>query len=66
VPQGLFLARLGLGQRTNALARGQPVQRAAALMAAARRLIEPHAMGRLFNALALCHPDLPALPGFAE
>ena len=33
---------------------------------AARRLLEPHAMGHLFKALALCHPALPALPGFAE
>ena len=65
VPQGIFLARLGLGPRINALARGQSPARAAALMAGARRLTEPHAMGRLFKALALCHPDLPPLPGFA-
>ena len=65
VPQGVFLARLGLPQRTDALARGKPPVRAAALMNAARRLTEPHAMGRLFKALALCHPALPALPGFA-
>ena len=62
---GMFLARLGLPQRTDALARGQPPARAAALMEAARRLTEPHAMGRLFKALALCHPGLPELPGFA-
>ncbi len=66
LPQGVFLARLGLGPRNNALARGQPPARAAALMGAARRLLEPHAMGHLFKALALCHPALPALPGFAE
>jgi len=66
VPQGIFLARLGLPQRAAALARGQPPARAAALMEAARRLTEPHAMGRLFKALALCHPALPALPGFSE
>jgi SAM-dependent MidA family methyltransferase len=66
VPQGVFLARLGLPRRVDALARNQPPARAAALMLAARRLTEPHAMGRLFKALALCHPALPALPGFTE
>ena len=65
VPQGVFLARLGLAQRGHALARGQPPARAAALMQAVRRLTEPHAMGRLFKAMALCHPGLPDLPGFA-
>lgn len=65
VPQGLFLAALGLPQRADMLARGQPPARAAALMEGVRRLTEPHAMGRLFKALAVCHPGLPALPGFA-
>ena len=64
VPQGIFLARLGLPQRTDALARGQPPARAAALRTAARRLTEPQAMGRLFKVLAVCHPALPELPGF--
>ncbi len=64
VPQGLFLARLGLFQRTDRLARGQPPQRAAALIDAARRLAEPHHMGRLFKALAVCHPALAVPPGF--
>ena len=65
VPQGPFLARLGLFQRTGRLARGQPPQRAAALIEAAQRLAEPNRMGRLFKALALCHPACPSLPGFA-
>jgi len=65
VPQGLFLARLGLFQRTDRLARGQPPARAAALIAAARRLAEPMHMGRLFKALALARPGLPTPPGFA-
>jgi SAM-dependent MidA family methyltransferase len=65
VPQGLFLARLGLPQRIDALARGQPPARAAALREAARRLTEPQAMGRLFKVLALCQGDLPEMPGFA-
>jgi NADH dehydrogenase [ubiquinone] 1 alpha subcomplex assembly factor 7 len=65
MPQGPFLARLGLFQRTGRLARGQPPQRAAALVEAAQRLAEPNRMGRLFKALALCHPACPSPPGFA-
>ncbi len=64
VPQGLFLARLGLFQRTDRLARAQPPGRAMALVAAAQRLAEPDRMGRLFKALAVCHPALPIPPGF--
>ncbi|HTB46189.1 MAG TPA: SAM-dependent methyltransferase [Acetobacteraceae bacterium] len=66
IPQGPFLARLGLFQRTGRLARGQPAARAAALVEAAQRLAEPNRMGRLFKALALCHPGCPPLPGFAD
>jgi SAM-dependent MidA family methyltransferase len=65
-PQGLFLARLGLFQRTDRLARGKPPAQAAALIDAARRLAEPDRMGRLFNALAVCHPGLPTPPGFSS
>ncbi len=64
VPQGKFLARLGLFQRTGALSRQNPA-RAGALRDAAARLAEPDQMGRLFKAMAVCHPAvLP--PGFAE
>ena len=63
-PQGLFLARLGLFQRTNQLARGQAPARAMALMEGARRLGEPDRMGRLFKALALTTPGIEP-PGFA-
>ena len=65
IPQGIFLTRLGLVQRTGALARTQPPARAGAFIQAASRLIEPELMGRLFKALAICHPDLPTPPGFA-
>jgi NADH dehydrogenase [ubiquinone] 1 alpha subcomplex assembly factor 7 len=64
LPQGVFLTRLGLFQRTDRLARGQPPARAAALIAAAQRLAEPMHMGRLFKALAIAHPSLPTPPGF--
>ncbi len=65
LPQGVFLARIGLPQRSHALARANPA-RAAALSAATRRLTEPNRMGRLFKALAITHPALPTPPGFAE
>jgi NADH dehydrogenase [ubiquinone] 1 alpha subcomplex assembly factor 7 len=64
LPQGLFLTRLGLFQRTGALARGQPPARAAALMEAASRLAEPARMGRLFKALVLASPQTATPPGF--
>jgi SAM-dependent MidA family methyltransferase len=66
IPQGLFLARLGLFQRTDRLARGHPPERAAALIEAARRLGEPDRMGRLFKALAVCGPGCPTPPGFED
>ena len=65
VPQGVFLTRLGLFQRTGRLARGQPPARALSLTDAARRLAEPDRMGRLFKALALCSPGCATPPGFA-
>ncbi len=65
VPQGKFLARLGLFQRTGALSRQNPA-RAGALRDAAARLSEPDQMGRLFKAMAVCHPALPMPAGFAE
>ncbi|MEI7711019.1 MAG: SAM-dependent methyltransferase [Rhodospirillales bacterium] len=64
--QGLFLAELGLFQRTNRLARSLPPAQAAAAMDAARRLGEPNRMGRLFKALAIASSGCPALPGFGE
>ncbi len=64
VPQGMFLTRLGLFQRTGRLARTQPPGRAAALVQAAQRLAEPDRMGRLFKAMAVCHPALPCPAGF--
>ena len=64
LPQGIFLTRLGLFQRTDRLARNQPPARAAALIDAARRLVEPNRMGRLFKVLAVCQPDCLPLPGF--
>jgi NADH dehydrogenase [ubiquinone] 1 alpha subcomplex assembly factor 7 len=74
-PQGTFLTTLGLFQRTERLARAQmaraqmaraqPAQ-AVALIAAARRLVDPAAMGELFKVLAIRSPSCPALPGFRD
>jgi SAM-dependent MidA family methyltransferase len=64
IPQGLFLARLGLFQRTDFLARTQPPAKVLALIDAARRLAEPNRMGRLFKALALTSRGAPTPPGF--
>ncbi len=64
LPQGVFLTRLGLFQRTGVLARRQPPARAAALMDAASRLAEPNRMGRLFKALAVTARRTGPLPGF--
>ena len=64
LPQGPFLVRLGLFQRTDRLARTQSPGKIVSLIAAARRLAEPDGMGRLFKVLALCHPGLPIPPGF--
>lgn len=64
IAQGIFLTRLGLVQRTAALARTQPPRQASAMMQAAQRLTEPDRMGRLFKVLAVCHPALPVPPGF--
>ncbi len=64
VPQGKFLIGLGLFQRSFALARTLPPREGAALVEAAKRLAEPDQMGRLFKAIALCHPALPTPAGF--
>ena len=66
VPQGMFLARLGLHQRSFRLAQGQQPGRASALLTAAERLSEPAHMGRLFKALALTQRGLQEPPGFSQ
>jgi NADH dehydrogenase [ubiquinone] 1 alpha subcomplex assembly factor 7 len=64
IPQGPFLAALGLFERTERLARGRPADQALKLIEAARRLAEPAAMGHLFKVMAICSASCPALPGF--
>jgi NADH dehydrogenase [ubiquinone] 1 alpha subcomplex assembly factor 7 len=64
IPQGMFLARLGLFRRTNQLAQHLPPGEAAAMMEGARRLGEPDRMGRLFKAITLVSPGVATPPGF--
>ena len=64
IPQGALLERLGLYVRTQRLARTVPAAQAAALIDSAHRLAQPEGMGALFKAMAICHPALPAPPGF--
>ncbi len=62
--QGAFLSELGLFARTERLARGRPPKQARALLDAAHRLAAPDRMGRLFKAMAVCHPSLGVPSGF--
>lgn len=64
VPQGVFLGRLGLAQRTEFLARANPLS-ASDLRESARRLAEPSRMGLLFKAMCVTRPSAPRPPGFA-
>jgi SAM-dependent MidA family methyltransferase len=63
VPQGPFLAALGLFARTERLARGRTAAEGAALVEASRRLADPAAMGHLFKVMAVCSARCPPLPG---
>jgi SAM-dependent MidA family methyltransferase len=63
VPQGGFLAALGIQARAAALkTRASPAQ-AADIDAALHRLTAPDAMGELFKVLAIADPKLQELPG---
>ncbi len=66
VPQGLFLERLGITQRAEALARGRDAATAAQVAAAHRRLTHPDEMGNLFKVLALVPEAGASPPGFAQ
>ena len=62
-PQGVFLERLGLTARANALANSKPADQQNAVIAAHRRLTHPEEMGTLFKVLGLYPPDAPPPPG---
>lgn len=54
-PQGVFLERLGIAARAQALARGLTGQALTEHVAAHRRLTHPAEMGQVFKVIA-CHP----------
>ncbi len=62
-PQGAFLSRLGLAQRTEALAKGLTGDALKTHLSAARRLTDPDQMGNLFQVLGLTPPGAPPLAG---
>lgn len=62
VPQGVFLERLGISQRTSALARNLSGAALESHIAAHRRLTHPEEMGQLFKVIAATATDAPPLP----
>jgi NADH dehydrogenase [ubiquinone] 1 alpha subcomplex assembly factor 7 len=64
VPQGVFLARLGIEARAAVLKARADRATAATIEAALIRLTAPTAMGTLFKVLALTATDWPAPAGF--
>ena len=66
VPQGRFLRDLGIEQRAEALRRGATADQARDIRSGLTRLTDPRAMGQLFKAMAINHPGLTTLEGFAS
>lgn len=64
--QGVFLERLGITARAQALAEKLSGPALEAHIAAHRRLTHPSEMGTLFKTLALYPNDAPIPPGFAQ
>ncbi|MCC5964110.1 MAG: SAM-dependent methyltransferase [Rhodobacteraceae bacterium] len=64
-PQGVFLERLGMSARADALAQGLSGARLESHIAAYRRLTHPQEMGQLFKVLGLAPQNAPELPGLA-
>jgi NADH dehydrogenase [ubiquinone] 1 alpha subcomplex assembly factor 7 len=65
-PQGVFLERLGITARAQALATQLTGDALENHIAAHRRLTHPDEMGRLFKVMGLFRPATPPLPGLAE
>jgi NADH dehydrogenase [ubiquinone] 1 alpha subcomplex assembly factor 7 len=65
VPQGVWLARLGIEARAAQLRNGTTPATAAGIAAALVRLTAPTQMGNLFKAMAVTHPAWPVPAGFA-
>ena len=62
-PQGVFLERLGITQRAQALATRLTGDPLTAHVAAHRRLTHPEEMGTLFKVMGLVPEGAPMLPG---
>ncbi|SFD55035.1 class I SAM-dependent methyltransferase [Roseivivax sediminis] len=62
-PQGVFLERLGITARAQALAAGLTGEALTAHVAAHRRLTHPEEMGTVFKVLGIAPGDAPPLPG---
>lgn len=63
-PQGVFLERLGITARAQALAKGLAGSDLDSHVAGHRRLTHADEMGTLFKVMALNEPDSPLPPGF--
>jgi SAM-dependent MidA family methyltransferase len=63
-PQGVFLERLGITGRAQALANDMSGEALTRHIAAHRRLTHPREMGTLFKAMALCPDSAAPPPGF--
>ncbi|WP_172329292.1 class I SAM-dependent methyltransferase [Mangrovicoccus sp. HB161399] len=63
VPQGVFLERLGITERAQALARGLSGARLDSHVAAHRRLTHPGEMGTVFKTLGIASAGSVPLPG---
>jgi len=66
VDQGAFLGAVGIDARAAALAQQATAAQRRDIAAAHERLTAPHGMGHLFKAMTICHPHLPAPPGFED
>ncbi len=66
VTQGDFLIALGIEPRAEELKRSATEEQHADIDAALHRLVDPGAMGTLFQALAIAHPEAPAPAGFEQ
>ena len=65
VPQGVFLASLGIHERRHALAAANPA-RADEITRAVETLVSPQQMGERFKVMVIGSPGLGAPSGFAE
>lgn len=64
IPQGQFLAALGIHTRAAALSRGKSTTEAAQITAGLTRLTAPALMGAHFKAMAITSPGWPTPAGF--